>query len=99
MLYSYNEVKKWSQKVILFNGETQYKGELIDLRIDPDTIPKGKFWYHCRHDDNGDWCTPVTIEPNVWVNFCGTFITDEEIKFPNPDDKYIPINNISYVEV
>lgn len=100
MLYNYNEAKKWSQKVILFEAneaETQYEGELIDVRINPDTIPKGKFWYHCRHNDEGDWCTPITIEPRVLVNFCGTFITDKEITFPNPYDKYISIKDIDYV--
>ena len=101
MLYNYKKAKKWAQQVILFEDskeETQYKGELIDVRIDPDTIPKGKFWYQCRHSDDGDWCTPISIEQNVLVNFCGTFITDKEITFPDPKDKYIPIKDIDYVE-
>lgn len=101
MLYKYNEERNRSLNLVLVadnDDNTEYIGELIDARIDPDTIPKGKFWYHCRHSDNGDWCTPVTIEPNVFSNFCGTFITDREITFPNPEDEYIPIKDIRYLD-
>ena len=69
----------------LRNDETGevYKGEYIDMRLQMDTIPKGKFSYNCRHGDDGDWITPVTIERgNVIVNFSGVFITEKEIVFP-----------------
>lgn len=49
MLYNYNEEKKYAQHIILTAEDgTEYKGEFIDLRIDPDTLPKGKYWYHLR---------------------------------------------------
>lgn len=60
-----------------------YEGEYIDMRLQPDTIPKGKHAYNCRHGDNGDWWTPCTIESGcVMVNFAGVFITDRKIIFP-----------------
>lgn len=83
MICNYNDkIVKPMHLVAMSNGN-RYEGEFIDLRIDPNTIPQGKHWYHCRHDDDGDWVTPVTIEPRVIVNFCGTFITDKEIEFPD----------------
>lgn len=68
----------------------RYIGEYIDMRIERDSVPKNKYVYECRHGDDGDWVTPVTIEDSVYVNFAGTFITDKPIIFPNPDDPYIP---------
>lgn len=79
-------------------NKKKFTGLFIDQRVDPDTIPEGKYMYHTRHSDNGDWCTPVTIEPFVLVNFCGTIIVDEEIEFLDPADKYVPIKNFSYTE-
>ena len=75
-----------------------FTGQFIDMRVDPDTIPKGKYMYQTRHSDNGSWCTPVTVEPRVLVNFCGTIITDEEIEFPNPVDPFIPIKDFCYTD-
>lgn len=69
----------------LANDETKevYEGEYIDRRLVMSTIPEGKYGYNCRHDDDGDWVTPVTIERgNVMVNFAGVFIIDREIEFP-----------------
>ena len=69
----------------LVNDETKevYEGKYIDMRLDMSTIPEGKYGYNCRHDDDCDWVTPVTIERgNVIVNFAGVFIVDQEIKFP-----------------
>ena len=92
MLVDYNAKQNQMRLAVLVSEDgTKYKGEFIDLRIDPKTIPKGKHWYHCRHDDNGDWCTPVSIEMKVLVNFCGTLITNGKLKFPDPNDKYIAI--------
>lgn len=81
MLYDYNEKKSQFMHLVAISEGKRYEGEFIDLRINRKTVPDGKFMYHCRHDDNGDWVTPVTIEPSVFVNFCGSLITDEEIIF------------------
>lgn len=96
MLCDYNEERKYAENIVLTAEDgTEYKGEFINLRIDPATIPQGKYMYHCRHDDNGDWCTPVTIEKRVLVNFCGTLITEAEIDFKG--ETCIPIENYYYV--
>lgn len=97
MLYNYNEERKYAQNIVLTAEDgTEYKGEFIDLRIDPATIPKDKYVYHCRHDDDGDWTTPVTIEKRVLVNFCGTLITETEIDFKG--EKEIPIEDYYYTD-
>ena len=88
---SYNPKETWS--IELENDETGevYEGEYIDMRLQMDTVPTGKFAYNCRHGDDGDWVTPATIEKGyVVVNFAGVFITEKEIQFPEGKD-YIPV--------
>lgn len=41
--------------------------------------------YMMRHDDDGDWSVPVTIEQNVLVNYWGYLITKEPLDNPGPD--------------
>lgn len=51
------------------------------IRIDPDSLPKGKHLYHTRHSDY-DCSIPVTIAPEhtiVVVNFCGSIVTDQPL--------------------
>lgn len=43
------------------------------------------FFYETRHDDDGDWVTPVTIEKSVFVNFCNTVIFTEPLQFGDSD--------------
>lgn len=44
MLYDYNEERKYAEKIVLTAEDgTEYKGEFIDLRIDPATTPQGKY--------------------------------------------------------
>ncbi len=90
-LIPYNEKEVWSIKLKNDDTEEVYEGEYIDLRLKMDTIPAGKFGYNCRHDDDGNWITPVTIERGgVMVNFAGVFITDKEIAFPDGKN-FIPV--------
>lgn len=77
--------------ILIGEDDTQYTGEYIDMRLDRTTIPNGKYAYDCRHDDNGDWVTPISIEKRVMVNFAGTFVTSVSIKFPDEKDPYIPL--------
>lgn len=86
-LRKFKAYKKYSRTVI-------YEGEFIDVRIDPKTVPEGKFLYHTRHSD-GDWGKPITIESKVAVNFCGSLITEKEIDFPNKDDKCVEISRVT----
>ena len=85
--------EKYFLHVSLKNNETNevYEGEYIDMRVQMDTIPYGKFAYTCRHGDTGNWFDPVTIEKrNIIVNFSGVFITDKEIEFQDGKD-YISV--------
>lgn len=82
--------KQVDMVILLGTDGTKYKGEYLDMRIDRKTVPDGKYAYDCRHDDNGDWVSPVTIEKYVMVNFAGTFITDTPICFPD---------GLSYIEL
>lgn len=52
------------------------------MRLNPETLPKGKHMYHTRHSDT-DVTQPVAIAPEgtpVIVNFCGTVVTDTPLK-------------------
>ena len=83
----YNPNKTW--KIELQNDETGeiYEGEYIDMRLQMNTIPEGKFAYNCRHGDDGNWVDPVTIESGrVMVNFAGVFIMDKPLVFPDGRD-------------
>lgn len=65
--------------------EIQIKTERVKL----DERAASLFYYGIRHSDS-DWGKPVTIEPNVVVNFFGTLISTESLDelFKNTDDKY-----------
>lgn len=87
----YSSKATWA--IQLKNDETGeiYEGEFIDMRLKMDTIPPGKFAYNCRHDSDGNWVDPVTVEKgSVVVDFAGVFITDKEVIFPYGKD-YIPV--------
>ena len=79
----YKKSNTWSVEIKNdITGEI-YEGEYIDMRIQMDSIPSGKHGYNCRHDDDGDWVTPVTIEKGgVMINFAGVF----KIAFPEGQD-------------
>ena len=49
-----------------------------DMRIDRDTVPKGKYQYEVADDDEsqGD---PVRVQQGVLVNFFGTLICDDSL--------------------
>ena len=51
------------------------------VRVNPNTLPKGKHLYHTRHSDT-DITQPVAIAPEgqtVFVNFCGSIVTDKPL--------------------
>ena len=72
-------------------------GLFYDMRIDKDSVPEGLYAYDTRHGDDGDWCTPVTIEAGtVVVNFCGVFIADDPIAFVGQDYLVIEDTDLVY---
>ena len=87
MLYNYKQQIEdgMSEKLeIHVVGEKENRiVEFFDgIRLDPASIPEGKHMYHTRHNDDGDWSTPVTVqveERGIMVNFCGSIVTDEPI--------------------
>jgi len=50
----------------------------MDMRIKPETVPKGKFKYEVAGDDDsgGD---PARVQVGVLVNFFGTLVSDVEL--------------------
>lgn len=93
MLVDYNAIKNKTRHLIIMSDGVRYEGEWIDERVNPETIPKGLHWYHCRHADDGSWSEPSAIEPRVVVNFSGTFITTKPIKWPNELLKHIAVED------
>ncbi len=94
MTYNYNTENKERMTITLENGIT-ISGEMIDLRITPDTIPANKKWYHLRHADE-DWGDIASIKNGcVVVNFFGTFICDQ-IECLEPLGTEINVTDYSY---
>ena len=81
MLYKYNPNDAQKMIITLCDGRS-ITGEFFDgMRINLNSIPKGKIWYQTRHNDDGDMATPVTIveRQGITVNFCGTLISDADL--------------------
>jgi hypothetical protein len=75
-----------------------YTGKYIDMRLDRKTIPEDFHVYECRHDDDGNWVKPVTIENGVLVNFAGTFLTKTPIQFPNEKRQFINVEDACFYD-
>lgn len=52
---------------------------VTENRIDRRDIPGSPYVYELRHDDDGDWTTPVEICNSVMVNFCMTVISYDQL--------------------
>lgn len=44
------------------------------------------YYYAMRHDDDGNWSEPVSIENAVWANFFGVLATDKPIPSLTPTE-------------
>lgn len=81
MLRNYNSEQDYKDhlEIRLKRQKDIHTVEFFDgMRLNPQTIPKGKHMYHTRHSDR-DVTQPVAIAPEgipVIVNFCGTVVTD-----------------------
>lgn len=72
-----------------------YKGWFFDERIDKNNLPEDHFVYEIRGGDEEDFCT---LEPNVWVNFTGTFVTKTPVKLEDiEDDRYVEITGYEFI--
>ena len=88
MLYKYNPNDAQKMTITLCDGRS-ITGEFFDgMRINLNSIPKGKIWYQTRHNDDGDMATPVTIveRQGITVNFCGTLISDTDLHLETETD-------------
>ena len=77
----YGKIELWKrgfEKV----GVCGIECEFNDMRIDKNTIPKGKYQYEVAGDDNsgGDL---ARVQSGVLVNFCGTLICDKPLPVGN----------------
>ena len=94
MLYKYNPNDAQKMTITLCDGRS-ITGEFFDgMRINLNSIPKGKIWYQTRHNDDGDMATPVTIveRQGITVNFCGTLISDADLNL----EKETEIEDVNY---
>ena len=82
MFEDYKKVCRGGDNITLeIEGIGEVEGKWFDgTRINPTTIPSGKYAYQTRHDCD-DWSAPISIAPHnhVLVDFCATFVTDEPI--------------------
>lgn len=62
-------------------------GWYADKRCNHKDCPKGYYMYEFRESDDGELYLS-TIEPFVWVNHSGTFITRTEIPFGENGNGY-----------
>ena len=57
------------------------RGWYLDQRFAHKECPKGYNMYEFREDGKDEWGYIAFIEPYVWVNHSGTFITRTKIPF------------------
>ena len=53
-----------------------------DMRIDPNTVPKGKYQYEVAGDDDSGG-NPARVKQAILVNFFGTLICDKPLPIGN----------------
>lgn len=90
-IYNYEDIINEAE-MVQFNN---YLGEFFIGRINRLTLPLGKYVYYIRHDDDSEG-KPVSIEDrHIYVNFFGSFVTTEEIKF-DEGVRYIDIYDVNW---
>ncbi len=82
MTHNYNNIESYMRNTLKIRIKRQKEYHTVEyydgIRIDGDTLPKGKHMYHTRHSDT-DVSQAVTIAPEgttIIVNYCGTIVTD-----------------------
>jgi len=90
MFENYEKVCRGGDPITLeIEGIGEVEGKWFDgTRINPTTIPSGKYAYQTRHGED-DWSAPISIAPtrnDIRVNFCGTFVTDKALPIEEETD-------------
>ena len=68
------------------------RGWYFDQRFDHSLCPKNYYMYEFREDDNDEWGYIAFVEPFVFVNHSGTFVTKTKIPFSeNGNPNYFKI--------
>ena len=68
------------------------RGWYFDQRFDHSLCPKNYYMYEFREDDNDEWGYIAFVEPFVFVNYSGTFVTKTKIPFSeNGNPNYFKI--------
>jgi hypothetical protein len=68
------------------------RGWYFDQRFDHSLCPKNYYMYEFREDDNDEWGDIAFVEPFVFVNHSGTFVTKTKIPFSeNGNPNYFKI--------
>lgn len=57
------------------------RGLYLDKRFDHSQCPPNYYMYEFREDDNDEWGYIAFVEPYVYVNHSGTFVTKTRIPF------------------
>lgn len=76
------------------SGTTELSGFFSNSRLKYE-VPKGWYATELRHPDNDD-SKPVTLEPKVYANFYGAFITKDPVVFP-PIDGYYKVLDWNFI--
>ena len=72
-----------------------YTGWFTEERVNKNDLPEHLYAYEIR---GGDEIEFATLEPEIYVNFTGTFITDTPVKMEvTEDDEYIEITDYGFI--
>lgn len=70
--------------------------EFYDIRIDRSSVPKEKYFYEVRHDDE-DWGYPCQVALGILVNFYGTLIADQPLPLDEDGKMWLGDDDFEYI--
>ncbi len=78
----FKDFDKYYIGIKLANGRKMcIRGWYLDQRFDHSVCPKGYNMYEFREDPEDEWGYIAFIEPFVWCDHSGTFVTRTKIPF------------------
>ena len=86
-MVNYNDVELVKTSIVNASTGKIIRGEFIKDKVTKSSVPLDLNVYYIRQNPNS-----YTLEKNnVYIDFYGTFITDEYIEFDDPCDQFIVI--------
>ncbi len=74
--------------LMYYEGYSKYRNDYFNDIFELFGLKK----YYLRHDDDGNWILPVTIEDKfVWVNYCGCIFTFEDLSPYMVEEGYVEL--------